>query len=211
MPPLQPWWVRFVAEDRQDGEFCSTRDAADLLGVSLRTVQLWAEAGVLKAWKTAGGHRRITRKSVDVLLAQRAEALRARPVDARFRLLIVEDDPDFLRLYQLHVSGWNLPIDVTTANNGFEALVQLGSSRPDLMITDLRMPGMDGVEMIRALRAGTATRDIDIIVVTAFLDTALRERGDIPEDITILSKPMSFDVLRTHVASRIEAWSKHRA
>jgi len=46
---------------------CTTREAAELLGVSLRTVQLWVDSGVLQAWKTAGGHRRVSRQSIDAL------------------------------------------------------------------------------------------------------------------------------------------------
>lgn len=46
----------------------STREASEILGVSLRTVQLWVDSGVLEAWKTAGGHRRVSRASVEALL-----------------------------------------------------------------------------------------------------------------------------------------------
>lgn len=46
----------------------STREASEILGVSLRTVQLWVDSGVLEAWKTVGGHRRISRASVEALL-----------------------------------------------------------------------------------------------------------------------------------------------
>jgi excisionase family DNA binding protein len=48
--------------------FCTTREAAALLGVSIGTVQLWVESDLLQAWKTAGGHRRVLRDSVDRLL-----------------------------------------------------------------------------------------------------------------------------------------------
>jgi len=68
-------------------------------------------------------------------------------------VLIVDDDEELVELL-VDVFEKDGRFDIRTANNGFEALVQLGSSRPDLMITDLRMPGMDGAEMIRALRAG---------------------------------------------------------
>jgi excisionase family DNA binding protein len=44
--------------------FCTTREAATLLGVSVGTVQLWVENGLLQAWKTAGGHRRVMRDSI---------------------------------------------------------------------------------------------------------------------------------------------------
>lgn len=54
-----------------DSEFLSTRQAAQRLGVSLGTVQNMVENGVLDAWKTAGGHRRIPASSVDNLLAKR--------------------------------------------------------------------------------------------------------------------------------------------
>ena len=57
-------------------EFCSTREAASLLGVSLRTAQLWVESGVLRAWKTAGGHRRILKSSIDAILRERSEERR---------------------------------------------------------------------------------------------------------------------------------------
>lgn len=49
----------------------TTREAAALLNASLRTIQLWVEAGQLKAWKTPGGHRRILRTAVDAMIAER--------------------------------------------------------------------------------------------------------------------------------------------
>ncbi|MBI2308921.1 MAG: helix-turn-helix domain-containing protein [Rhodocyclales bacterium] len=58
----------------------STREASEILGVSLRTVQLWVDGGILEAWKTAGGHRRVSRASVEALLKGGAPA--ARPADS---------------------------------------------------------------------------------------------------------------------------------
>lgn len=50
---------------------CSTREASEMLGVSQRTVQLWVESGVLKAWKTPGGHRKISLSSVNQIIEKR--------------------------------------------------------------------------------------------------------------------------------------------
>lgn len=47
-----------------DSSCMTTREAAEALGVSLRTAQIWVERGLLKGWKTEGGHRRITAESV---------------------------------------------------------------------------------------------------------------------------------------------------
>lgn len=56
-------------------EFLTTREASKLLGVALTTIQLWVETGVLPAWKTAGGHRRISRQAVDKLRAEQSASL----------------------------------------------------------------------------------------------------------------------------------------
>ena len=45
-------------------DYCTTREAAKILGTSLRTIQLWVESGILQAWKTPGGRRRVTRESM---------------------------------------------------------------------------------------------------------------------------------------------------
>ena len=134
-------------------DVCSTREAAERLGVSIRTVQLWSEAGVLRAWKTPGGHRRILLSSIDDLLRRRGGDLARRAEDGRYQILIVEDEPDFRRLFELHLGSWGLPIELHSVPSGFDALVRIGASRPDLLITDLRMPGIDGFEMIRSLQA----------------------------------------------------------
>lgn len=198
-----------LADEGRESEFWSTREAADLLGVSLRTVQLWTEAGVLKAWKTAGGHRRISQNAVARLLRERAHALAPAPGTGRLRVLVVEDEPDFRKLYELHVGGWDLPVDLDTAANGFDALLHLGAVRPDLLITDLRMPGMDGFEMIRALRRDSNLRDLDILVVTALAAADVENRGGLPAGIEMLHKPLSFEHLRSRVAARIQARLRH--
>ncbi len=150
-----------MSDDRRADDFMSTREAAEMLGVALRTVQLWVEAGVLTAWKTAGGHRRVVRTSVEALLKQKAAALAAVPVasrgaraaEAAYRVLVIEDEPALLKLYSMSIGGWDLPIELLTAGDGFEGLLRIGEKRPDLVITDLRMPGMDGFQMLRSVRA----------------------------------------------------------
>ncbi len=184
--------------------YLSTREAAESLDVSLRTVQLWVEAGVLRAWKTAGGHRRIPKSSLDELLARRARQVSAPPRRPRLaRVLIVEPEPVARRLYGLHLRSWQLPLEVQTAASGFDALLRIGCERPDLLVTDLKMPGMDGLSMIRTLGAHPSTLQIGVIVVTSLARAAIRERGDLPPDIPVLAKPVRFEELRAQILARI--------
>lgn len=175
-----------------------------MLGVSHRTVQLWVESGVLQAWKTAGGHRRITMESVDRLVAQRSQAIRTPPLlvpvpaSTGRRVLLVDDDATTLRLYELEMSGWELDLQLRKAGNGFEALIRIGEARPDLLISDLSMPGMDGFRMIRTLREDQTYGKMAIIVISGLDSMTIRSMG-LPEDIPVFSKPVPFGELKKAV------------
>ena len=98
-----------AAPSYNPADYCSTKEAAATLGVSHRTVQLWVENGTLQAWRTAGGHRRITVESVNRLVDGRRLAIAGHapsapgvpsvPAPSGRRVLVVDDDPLMLRLY----------------------------------------------------------------------------------------------------------------
>ena len=181
-----------------NNDVLSTRDAAERLGVALRTVQLWVEHG---------GHRRISRVAVEKLLGERSAALHGasvlpavpRPASAvtALKLLVVEDDPDELHLLCLVIQSWGLPIEITTATNGFEALLRSGESCPDVLLTDLNMPGMDGFRMIGSLQiVGRAYEQMKVIVVTALSAEEIQHRGPLPAHVQVFTKPVAFGSLQ---------------
>lgn len=199
--------------DPASSEVCSTKEAASLLGVSHRTVQLWVESGVLQAWKTAGGHRRILLSSVHRLVAQRNQAVSANaPVPAApapqalagRRIVMADDDATLLRLYELEISGWGLDAELIKARDGFDALIRIGEARPDLLISDLNMPGMDGFRMVRTLRADPRYGKMAIVVISG-LDRATIASMGLPEDIPVFSKPVRFAELRKTVEQILAA------
>lgn len=190
-----------------ESDLCTTREAAQRLGVSLRTVQLWVESGVLRAWKTAGGHRRIQVTSVDEILKQRRAALGDAQESVApappFTLVVVEDDPDLLKLYRLQVNSWKLPLRLVTAIDGFEGLVRIGETQPQLLISDLNMPGMDGFRMIRSLRASADYKGMEIVAVTALDKAEIADRGGLPQDVKVMTKPVPFSELERLVRARL--------
>ena len=149
--------------------YCSTTTAAKRLGLSPGTVQQMVENGTLEAWKTAGGHRRILSSSVEAFLARSGGVgvlPQTEPHD-RLRVLVAEDDAIMCKLYAHHVEEWELPIDLTIVGNGVDALLELGRSPPDMLITDLMMPMIDGFEMLRRVADNPLLAETDIVVVTA--------------------------------------------
>ena len=185
-------------------EFISTAQAARQLGLSLGAVQQMVESGTLAGWKTAGGHRRIRQDSVDALLARaRSPSAPTRSGGDRLRVMVVEDDRLLQNIYRETFLTWSLPIDVHVMEHGLDALVEVGREPPDLLIADLRIPGIDGFEMIRRLRDNPLSSDIAIVVVSALGPKEIAAAGGLPEDITVYRKPIPFHELHGYVQALI--------
>ena len=80
-------------------------------------------------------------------------------------VLVVEDEPDIRTLIVHHLTRDGFRCD--TAGNGTEALTRLRKALPDLVVLDLMLPGMDGLEVCRRVRADPATATLPIIMLTA--------------------------------------------
>ena len=170
-----------------ENEYLSTRDAASALGLSLGTVQKMVETGALEAWKTEGGHRRIPKSAVHDYLAQRqGSKVSATTLD----ILVAEDSPTLQALYKGAFEKWDFPLNFRIVDNGFDGLLQVGSHKPDVLITDLMMPGMDGFEMIRRLRNHKELASMDIVVVSAMEPNQIADKGGLPADIMVYKKPI---------------------
>jgi excisionase family DNA binding protein len=173
-----------------EAAYISTREAADLLGISLRTAQLWVENGALLAWKTSGGHRRILLHSVQKILDERKNAsIEALPASTQVvKIAIVEDDADVVSLLKMTIEGLGFASIVQTRSDGFKGLIMLGMFQPDVLIADLNMPDMDGFRMLRSIE-GSEFSPKKIIVTTALSLAEITERGGVPPGALILQKP----------------------
>ncbi len=81
------------------------------------------------------------------------------------KLLVVDDEPDMLRLLSMIIKD-KTPYEITTTNNPLEALELAKRGGYDILVTDLKMPGLDGIELLNAVRAFDP--DIPIIIITAY-------------------------------------------
>lgn len=182
-----------------------------MLGISLRTAQLWAESGLIKAWKTKGGHRRISRSSVQRMLDGEITGT-THPLSAsapercitRLKILVIEDDIVLLKLYKAVLSNWKLPIDLITAGNGIEGLIHIGRESPDLMIVDLSLPSLDGFKLIHSLADSSFGEGMEIVVVTGMDRQSIAAQGGLPEGIRLFSKPVPFGELKNLVLRLLE-------
>ena len=83
----------------------------------------------------------------------------------RAHILVVDDEPDLLELVQYNLAAAGH--DVTCVGSGEEALAAMGSARPDLVILDVLLPGMDGLDVCKTLKGDVQTSGIPIVMLTA--------------------------------------------
>jgi len=121
------------------------------------------------------------------------------------RLLVVDDEPNLLRAVAACLRGEGF--DVVTARGGAEALVRVAETVPDLVVSDIRMPGMDGYQLARQLRASPRTALTPVVFLTAKDETADRIEGFRTGVDAYLTKPFEPDelvaVIRS-ILSRVE-------
>src|SRR6202011_612094 len=106
----------------------------------------------------------------------RAGASRATQVDEDVgHVLLVDDDPSVLEMYRLklELDGYRLH----TALDGEEGLKKVGDLTPDIIFLDIRLPKMDGLEVLRKLRAQEKTREIPVIILSNYDEEDLVARG----------------------------------
>lgn len=186
-------------------EYLTTREAAAMLGVAVSTIQLWTNNGSLRAWTTDGGHRRIIASSVKDMLKRKSSAFQKRDAHKEpFSVVVVEDNAQQLRLYKKQFKSWSTDVKLVTAKDGYEGLVKIGQTSPRIIVTDLKMPNMDGFQMIKALKRMSDLEDCTIIVISGLTKDEIEEKAGLPDGVELFIKPIPFDKLKNIVREKRE-------
>ena len=95
------------------------------------------------------------------------------------------------------VEDWDFPVALTTAANGFEGLVRIGELRPDMVVTDLELPGMDAFQMVRSLKApGSGLDDLAIVALSDLGTSDIKDCGGLPAGVAVFQKPVPFQEIQ---------------
>ncbi len=115
------------------------------------------------------------------------------------KVLLVDDTRTLFSLLQVYLLGW--PMEFLVAEDGAKGLAVAKEHRPDLVISDVRMPGMDGFELTAAIRADPQLHDVPIVLLTCLADDASRKKSELVGASAFLTKPVSVEQLRETVSS----------
>lgn len=158
-------------------QLLTPNDVARLLLVSPVTVRQWAQKGLIESQATPGGHRRFTCQAVNAFAAARGLALVAEsqqgsgPGQEPLRILIVEDDAQLRSFLVELFASREQSVNVEVAVSGFEAGSKVRGFAPDIVLLDLMLPGIDGIEVCRQLKADVSTCAIRVVAMTGYYST----------------------------------------
>ncbi len=143
----------------------TTNQLAKLFGVVPTTVIDWIEAGKLGAFKTLGGHRRITHAAVLDFL--RENRLPSPPAfdEVTPKIVVLDDEPEVLSLFGKILQQGLPGVMTLLVDHPVTALTTIGAERPQLVVFDIYMPDMDGFEFCRQLRK-QASHDMRLLAVS---------------------------------------------
>lgn len=119
------------------------------------------------------------------------------------RVLLIEDDPEFAEMYRLRLEADEYLVE--WASNGEDGLAMARSWSPDLIFLDIRMPKMDGLEVLRELRGDPLTQDLPVVVLSNYSDEELVRRG---RTFGILDWKTKIDTTPGGMSAWIERWSQ---
>ncbi|MCB4360579.1 MerR family transcriptional regulator [Quatrionicoccus australiensis] len=188
---------------------CSTSEAAKILGISVRAAQLWVENGMLQAWKTPGGHRRILRSSLALIVEQQKMAADQGTGEALSILIIETAQSEREYLGEALLAAFpNSKIQLSAT--AFESLLSLGEKTPDVLIANLDT--LDAVSLQQHDRAsGTSLLAGTLLIALAPDHAAMAElRRQLPSEFILLGKPPAQDELQRLIRAFIQGRQNHR-
>lgn len=181
--------MQFVQFDKD--QLLTSSEVGQLLQVNPSSVKKWVDDGLLAAFRTPGGHRRIRAADLIAFLdAHRMPIPLALRDTARKRMLIVDDDAIHLKAFARAFERYGDEIEIITSSDGVEALVLVGALEPHVVVLDVLMPLIDGLEVCRRLKANPKTRGISVVIVSGCVDAALERKAAAAGAVCCLLKPI---------------------
>jgi excisionase family DNA binding protein len=154
----------------------TTHDISRICCVNITTVMGWIDAGRLPAYKTPGGHRRVQHRDLLRFLDKFKMPVPPDLAGGGLRVLVVDDDPQVVKFLCKAIRMIIREIEIDAAADGFEAGRKIESFRPDLVILDIFLPGIDGFRVCRDIRSSPAADRIRILAISGEDSPELRRR-----------------------------------
>jgi excisionase family DNA binding protein len=180
----------------------SSHEAADLLQMDASSIVKWVNDGLLPAYRTPGNHRRIRTCDFVSFLRHHGMFIPAELAQVQSTVLVVDDDENFLRALTRSMKS-HPEYQLSTAASGIDALVRIGAQPPAALVMDVHMPEMDGLDVLRALKASPATKNIAVLMMTGKPSADLEKKALDLGAKAVLAKPVTAGALADAINRRV--------
>jgi len=192
-----------MASEGENGRrFFTTSEVAGYCAVTNDGVLKWIKSGKLRAFSTPGGHYRVSSEDFRAFL-EKFDI----PVDESFfrgstrsrNVLVVDDEPNIREIVRRLLKELDPDLKVEEACDGYEAGIKIGSLQPDLVIMDVMMPRVDGIQLCKSIRENPKTANVKVLAITAFPEQDnVKKMYDAGADLCLI-KPLQFEHFRLEV------------
>ena len=177
-------------------QLLTSYQVSKLLQVNPTSVNKWIKDERLKAFRTPGGPRRIQAMDLVAFLEEHQMPLPKELGKAgKTRLLICDDDSQQLSSMERMLKTYSSQLEVRLVSSGIDALVQVGAFQPDIVLLDIFMDELDGIEVCRRLKENSETAHIKVIIASGRLDEILEDQARDAGASQCLEKPVNLDLL----------------
>ena len=184
----------------------TTGEIAKYCHVTHRAVLKWVVAGKLKAYRTPGMHSRVEVEDFLKFLSEYRM-----PIPSEFssnnnkkKILIVDDDKGMVHAIK-RVLMTNRKFDIETAYDGFDAGRKFVEFKPDLVLLDIKMPGLDGYQVCSYIRKDLANKDVKVLAISGILDEEGAKKIMKLGADDYLAKPFDNQTLKIKIEKLLEA------
>jgi len=168
----------------------TTHDISRLLQVDPSTVSKWIDRGILMAFRTPGGHRRVRSADLRTFLITHQMPVPDELGSGTVRLLLVDDERVVLDAIKRAFKPYSAQVELQSTTSGVEALLLVSEQKPHGMIIDLNMPDIDGLEVCRRIRARKQMEGVRLITMTSLHSPDVVEQSKQAGALACLPKPL---------------------
>jgi len=188
-------------------KYYTTTEISNLLGVTTASINTWINSGELKSFKTPGGHNRI-RSDILLNFLNKNKIPIPPELDTgnKPRILIVEDDEDVREFVLAAIDDIDYDVEIELAKDGYSAGNKVIKFKPDIIILDIMLPGINGFEICKQIR-GELGASVKVLAMTGYFSEESKRKIMAAGADAFMRKPMMLEELKEQICKFIETFA----
>lgn len=174
-----------------DVKFCTTKYAAQLLGLSTSTVQKYCEAGLIKMYKSTGGHRRVSMDSLHEFIQKKSYSgnIKIRE-EEKIKVMLFENDPQVANALESYCYKSKLELQYKKSNSVFDMIIEIMLVKPELIVISLDLAEFDGYRFAKSIGKYSRLGNIQMILTSVRYHDLSDFENDFKGRFVFVQKPI---------------------